>query len=200
MKQMLKRSFLRIIVFTLFLSPIALTACNGPAREAVLKDIRDNPGTGAFIKDVPFFPQNESMCGPAAIASVTGFYGDNVTLSEAAKGVYLAKLKGALPVDLLIYAREQGFNAEYYQGGFKDLKAKISEGRPLILFLNLGFESYPVGHYITAVGYDDGLKTVIAHSGMNREEVFTYARLADAWEKTGYATLFVTPGVGKAMP
>ena len=194
---MLKRISLRIFVFILFLSPIALTACGGPAREAVLKDIHDNPGVGAFIKDVPFYPQNESMCGPAAIASVTGFYGDKVTLSEAAKGVYVAGLKGTLPVDLLIYAKEKGFDAEYYQGGFKDLKARISGGRPLILFLNLGFASYPVGHYITAVGFDDGLKAVIAHSGMNREEVFTYESLADAWEKTGYATLLVTPGAGK---
>ncbi|MBI5888938.1 MAG: C39 family peptidase [Deltaproteobacteria bacterium] len=194
---MAKRISLRIFIFILFSSPFALTACGGPAREAVLKDIRDNPGAGAFIKDVPFYPQNDSMCGPAAIASVAGFYGDKVTLGEAARGVYLAKLKGTLPVDLLIYAKEKGFNAEYYQGGFKDLKARISEGRPLILFLNLGFESYPVGHYITAVGFDDGLKAVIAHSGMNREEVFTYERLAIMWEKTGYAALLVTPGAEK---
>lgn len=194
---MVNRASLRIFIFILFLSPFALTACGGPAREAVLKDIRDNPGAGAFIKDVPFYPQNDSMCGPAAIASVTGFYGDKATLGEAARGVYLAKLKGTLPVDLLIYAKEKGFNARYYQGGFEDLKARISEGRPLILFLNLGFESYPVGHYITAVGFDDGLKAVIAHSGMNKEEVFTYERLAIMWEKTGYATLLVTPGAEK---
>lgn len=196
---MVNRASLRIFIFIFFLSPFALTACGGPAREAVLKDIRDNPGAGALIKDVPFYPQNDSMCGPAAIASVTGFYGDKVTLGEAATGVYLAKLKGTLPVDLLIYAKEKGFNARYYQGGFEDLKARISEGRPLILFLNLGFESYPVGHYITAVGFDDGLKAVIAHSGMNREEVFTYERLVIMWEKTGYATLLVTPGAEKTV-
>lgn len=197
---MIQRICVRIFNFIIFLSLIALTACGSPTREAVLKDIMENPGAGVFIKDVPFYPQNESMCGPAAIASVAGFYGDKVTLGEAARGVYLAKLKGTLPVDLLIYAKEKGFNAQYYQGGFKDLMARISEGRPLILFLNLGFDSYPIGHYITAVGFDDRLKAVIAHSGMNREEIFTYERLAIMWEKTGYATLLVTPGVEKTGP
>lgn len=176
----------------IFICLIAVS-CSGPSREAVLKDINANPGSGAYILGVPFFPQDEYMCGPAALASVIGYWGKGEGMEKVAKEVYEEKLKGTLPLDLFLYAKDKGFDAVYYKGSLADLKEKIEAGFPLILFLNLGYESYPVGHYIVAVGYSERSKAVMAHSGMNKEEVFTYDRLLNAWEKTGFSTLLVRP-------
>lgn len=176
----------------IFICLIAVS-CSGPSREAVLKDINANPRSGSYIKGVPFFPQDEYMCGPAALASVIGYWGRGEGMEKVAKEVYEEKLKGTLPLDLFLYAKEKGFDAVYYKGSLADLKEKLDGGFPLILFLNLGYEMYPVGHYIVAVGYSDGSKAVMAHSGMNKEEVFTYDRLLNAWGKTGFSTLLVTP-------
>ncbi|MBI5344154.1 MAG: hypothetical protein HZB83_02270 [Deltaproteobacteria bacterium] len=96
-------------------------------------------------------------------------------------------------MDLLIYAKDKGFDAAYYDGSMNDLREKLRERRPLILFLNMGFESYPIGHYIVVVGYNDRMEAVIAHSGLNREEVWRYPDLLRRWEKTGYGTLLITP-------
>lgn len=163
------------------------------SRDAVLAGLSAHPGEGRYIRDVPFFPQDQYMCGPAALAGVIGFWGGSAGMDDVARGVYEEKLKGTLPMDLLIYAREKGFDASYYRGSFDDLREKISSGTPLILFLNLGYDAYPVGHYIVVVGYDDRAGVVLAHSAMNREEVFTYKRLKGYWEKTGFSTLIVRP-------
>lgn len=170
-----------------------LAGCGAVSRDAVVADLAAHPAQGRYIRGVPFFPQDRYMCGPAALAGVIGYWGGSAGMDDVARGVYEEKLKGTLPMDLLIYAREKGLDASYYRGSFDDLREKISSGAPLILFLNLGYDDYPVGHYIVAVGYDDRAGVVLAHSAMNREEVFTYDRLKGYWEKTGFSTLLVSP-------
>jgi predicted double-glycine peptidase len=151
------------------------------------------PGTGPFIQGVPFFAQDEYMCGPAALASVIGFHGRSEGMEAVAKEVYSAKLKGALPMDLLLYAKSKGFEAKYYKGSIEGLKESLERGEPLILFLNLGYDFYPAGHYVVAVGMDEAAGVVFAHSGMNREEAFTLRELEKSWSKTGWSTLLVRP-------
>lgn len=170
-----------------------LLGCGRINHDGVIRDIGINPGSGFYLSGVPFFPQNEYMCGPAALASVVGYWGKDAEMKDVAKEVYQEKLKGTLPLDLLIYAKEKGFEAAYYKGSLSDLREKISSGTPLILFLNLGYDFYPVGHYIVVVGYNDRMEAVVAHSGMNREEVFTYRELLGSWEKTNFSTLLVRP-------
>lgn len=184
----------RLFAFTAFFAvTIALLSCSGPGRNAVIKSISAKNSAGRYIENVPFFAQTERMCGPAALASVIGFYGAGTKMEDVAKEVYLEKLKGTLPIDLVIYAKKKGFEAVYYSGGLDDLKEKLRAGKPLILFLNLGFESYPIGHYVTAVGFDDALEAVLAHSGAVKEDVFSYRELLAAWQKTNFASLLITP-------
>ncbi|HLC18200.1 MAG TPA: C39 family peptidase [Thermodesulfobacteriota bacterium] len=188
---MSKKLITRCLVLSLLL--IASTGCSLRTGGAVLEEIRANPGAGHFIEGVPFFPQDEQMCGPAALASVMGYYGAGSGMEAVAARVYEERLKGTLPVDLLIYAKEKGFRAQYYRGSLEDLKERLSEDKPLILFLNLGIPEYPVGHYIVAVGYNDRVKAVVAHSGVHREKVYSYRGLLKHWGKTGFSTLLITP-------
>lgn len=148
------------------------------------------PG-GTIISGVPFFPQNEYRCGPAALASVIGYYGAGAQMDEVAREVYSEKLKGTLPMDLLIFAKSKGFEAKYYKGSIGDVRESLRRGEPLILFLNLGYDFYPVGHYIVAVGMDEG--ALYAHSGTEKEKAFTLRELDKAWSRTGYSTLLVRP-------
>lgn len=178
---------------TLLAVCLLAVSCSGPGRDTLLNDIRSDPSAGSYIKGVPFFPQDEYMCGPAALASVMGYWGEKTGMKDVAREVYEEKLKGTLPLDLFLYAKEKGFDAVYYKGSLADLREKIDAGVPLILFLNLGYESYPVGHYIVAVGYSDRSRAVMAHSGTTEEEVLTYDGLLKSWGKTGFSTLLVRP-------
>ncbi|MBI4949133.1 MAG: hypothetical protein HY955_03200, partial [Deltaproteobacteria bacterium] len=118
-------------------------------------------------------------------------------IDEAIIEVYQTKLKGTLPIDMLLFAKDKGMDAAYYKGGFDDLREKIAQKTPLILFLNLGFESYPVGHYIVVVGYSDISGMVIAHSGMDKERAYTYGELEKVWSKTNYSTLLIKSRGGR---
>ena len=169
----------------------ALLGCAGPA------DVVRPPAAGPYIEGVPFFPQDEYMCGPAALASVIGYYGSAAGMEAVAGEVYSEKLKGTLPMDLLLFAKGKGFEAKYYRGSLEGLKESLARKEPLILFLNLGYGFYPVGHYIVAVGMDEGAGVVFAHSGKEKEQAFTMKELEKSWSKTGYSTLLVRP---KARP
>jgi len=149
--------------------------------------------SGLYIEGVPFFPQDEYMCGPAALASVIGYYGAAAGMKDVAAEVYSEKLKGTLPMDLLLYAKAKGFEAKFYKGSMNGLKESLTRREPLILFLNLGYSFYPVGHYIVAVGIDEGAGVVFAHSGTEKEQPFTMKELENSWSKTGYSTLLVRP-------
>lgn len=154
--------------------------------------IYQNPGT-SYIKDVPFFSQKRYYCGPASLASVMNFYGVSVSEEETAKQVYNPKLNGALSMDMLNYARAKGLDAAYYKGSMEDIKKEISLGRPVIMFLDLGYFFYPVRHYIVAVGYDDKIGYLIAYSGAEKDKTFSYREIQAAWEKTGFGTILITP-------
>lgn len=151
------------------------------------------PKPDFYINNVPFFPQERYYCGPASLASVINFYGISVSEEEIAKQVYNPKLNGALSMDMLNYARAKGLDAAYYKGSMEDIKKEISLGRPLIIFLDLGYSFYPVRHYIVAVGYDDKTDYLIAHSGAEKNKIFSYKGIQAAWERTGFGTILIAP-------
>lgn len=182
-----KRSFLILIL------ALSFAGCASPGRDAVISSIKSAPATGAVIEGVPFFAQDRYDCGPAALASIMSFYGEAADIDEIKGRVYNEMLKGTLPLDMLSYAKERGFEARYYKGGLDDLREAVKKGEPLILFLNLGYDFYPVGHYIVATGFSDSVGAVLAHSGMDREKAYGFKELEKAWSKTGYSTLLVRP-------
>jgi len=186
--------FHRFAPFVLIPALLLLSSCFAPQRAVLLEGIRKDPSAGAYIEDVPFYPQKDYMCGPAALASVTAYWATGKPdMEEIASGIYLEKLKGTLPMDMLLYARQKGFDAEFYASSMDDLREKLSAGYPLILFLNLGLKSYPVGHYVVAVGYSDAAEAVLVHSGTEKEMVMSYMQLEREWSLTGYSTLIVKP-------
>lgn len=150
-------------------------------------------GRGIYINNVPFFPQEENYCGPAALASVLNFYGYKATQQDIAKEIFTPRLKGTITVEMAGFARRAGFGAAYYKGGIENIKAEIDKGHPLILYIKTGYLISPSGHYITVVGYDDTKEGVIAYSGRDKDIFISYKKLMKDWGKTGYWTLLILP-------
>ena len=171
---------------------ILLFGC-APDAGVIKDDIYKNPQTYFYIKGVPFFPQQRYHCGPSSLASVMNFYGISVSEEDIAKEIYNPKLIGTLSIDMLQYARAKGFNASYHKGNIEEIKKEISAGRPVILFLDLGYSFYPVRHYIVAIGYDDARGYLIAHSGVEKDKTFSYKEIQTAWERTGFGTILILP-------
>lgn len=144
---------------------------------------------------VPFFPQDRDQCGPASLASVLRFYGTNINPDEISKEIYLPGIKGTLNIDLVFYARSKGLSAEAYHGDMADLKRQVAQGRPLLLFLNLGLKIFPVGHYIVVTGFNDRDNIIFAHSGVERDKPIPYSEFMRAWGKGDFWTLLVRPKI-----
>ncbi|MBI5326684.1 MAG: C39 family peptidase [Deltaproteobacteria bacterium] len=171
---------------------ILLYGC-APHADIVKEGIYKNPQAGFYIKNVPFFSQERYYCGPASLSSVINFYGVAASEEEITKEVYNPKLNGAISIDILKYARAKGFDASYYKGSLPEIKKEISAERPVILFVDFGYGFYPVRHYMVAIGYNDEIGYLIAHSGTEKDKTFSYSEIQNAWEKTGFGTILIVP-------
>src|SRR5215212_7308681 len=57
------------------------------------------------LKTVPFFPQEEYQCGPAALATVLSFSGIPITPEPLVSQVFLPSRKGSLQIEMLAAPR-----------------------------------------------------------------------------------------------
>lgn len=142
---------------------------------------------------VPFFPDDTDQCGPATLASVMTFWGVPTNPQLLKQQVYLPRLKGSLPIDLLLAAQAHGLHAESFRGSLESVKAELEAGYPIVAFLNLGYKFFPQGHYVVITGYDDARQGFYVHSGLDRDEFLPYPRFLRSWEKTGRWTLKILP-------
>ncbi len=145
------------------------------------------------IDGVPFYPQRDYYCGPASLASIINYWGGNVTQDEVGERVFRKGLRGSLSIDLLIYAREKGFDADVIKGDIDSLKHEIAKDHPVLVFLNLGFKLLPRWHYLVVYGYDDRKGEVITHSGITEVKRFRYRDFMKKWSATDYWGLVITP-------
>ena len=151
------------------------------------------PADTVFTPGVPFYPQEELGCGPAAVASLLAYWGRPVSLEEITQEVYLEKLKGSLPVDLMLAAQKRGLAAVSYSGGLDDLRLHLKRNQPVIAFLNPGGRLFPRGHFVVVTGYDETRRVITAHSGTFPNQKFPAKTFLKAWVGTDYWTLLIHP-------
>ena len=130
----------------------ALAGCATPESHRLL-DAAGGLPPRAEVAGVPFFPQEEAYCGPAALATVLSWSGLPVTQDEVAAQVYTPGREGTLRTDVAAAARRHGRLAVPVTR-LADLVAELAAGHPVLVFQNLGLGWFPVWHYAVAVGYD----------------------------------------------
>lgn len=171
---------------------LVLAACARPSPEGIRAAVAAAPAAGTLLA-VPFFPQEEYQCGPAAMASLLAYWGQPADPEAIAEAIYLPRLQGTLSLDLLLYAERRGLTARLLDGGAEALKAALRAGRPVIALLNVGWRLVPTWHYVVVVGYADGPEAFVAHDGRHRERIFPYEDFAWRWQAAGRWGLLVEP-------
>ena len=141
-----------------------------------------------FLK-VPFFPDKTDQCGPATLAGVLTFWGKPVQPAELRQEMYLKKLHGTLPMDLVLTAKTHGLQTEMVRGDLDTLRTELKAGRPVVVMLNNGFSAVPVDHFVIVTGVDDEKKGVLAHSAGKANQFIPFKKFMKVWEKTDYWTL-----------
>ncbi len=140
---------------------------------------------------VPFFPQSEYQCGPAALATALAAAGVKVTPEDLVPEVYLPERKGSLQIEMLAAARRHGLVSYQLAPSFADLLREISAGTPVIVLQNLGlFDGW---HYAVAIGYNYERGGLILRSGTNERQILPFAIHELAWKRSGYWAMVAVP-------
>ncbi|MGF1610231.1 MAG: PA2778 family cysteine peptidase [Kiloniellales bacterium] len=176
--------------YTLLLA-ILLTACAAPQTQEILADF-DNLPARAEVTGVPFYPQEDYYCGPAALATVLTWSGDPVTQHDMVPEVYSPERKGTLRSDLLAAARRHGRLAVPI-GDMKALLSEIAAGHPVLVFQNLALDLFPQWHYAVAYGYDLEQREIVLRSGTHSRWVADLSAFERTWERGDYWALVVLP-------
>ncbi|HEV3011221.1 MAG TPA: PA2778 family cysteine peptidase, partial [Burkholderiales bacterium] len=144
------------------------------------------------LSEVPFFPQREYQCGPAALATVLVSAGVKTSPEDLVPQVYIPERKGSLQVEMLAAARRHGMVSYALAPRFEDMLREIAAGTPVVVLQNLGV--FTAGwHYAVAVGYDYTLGSLVLRSGTLEREVMPFAAHEVVWMRSGYWAMVAVP-------
>jgi hypothetical protein len=143
------------------------------------------------LTQVPFFPQSEYQCGPAALATALASFGVKVTPDDLVSQVYIPERKGSLQIEMLAAARRHGLVSYQLAPRFEDLLRELAAGTPVIVLQNLGFKEG--WHYAVAVGYDYDSGELILRSGVTERAVLPFTMHEFVWMRSGYWAMVAVP-------
>jgi hypothetical protein len=147
----------------------------------------------ASIPGVPFFPQDDFQCGPAALAMVAQHAGVKVLPDELTGQVYVPGRQGSFQVEMLTATRRQALVAYTLQPQLADLLREVASGNPVLVFQNLSLQIYPIWHYAVVIGFDRARNTVVLHSGLTERlemSLFTFER---TWARGEHWSMVALP-------
>jgi tetratricopeptide (TPR) repeat protein len=146
------------------------------------------------IATVPFFPQDEYQCGPAALAMALAWSGQDVQPAELTDKVYTASLQGSLQPAMIAGARRSGRLA-YVISGTAAMIREIAAGHPVIVLQNLGLSWVPLWHYAVGIGYDIPADEIVLHTGRNARERTAMGVFQATWARAErWGLLVLKPG------
>ena len=195
---MQRRCFARHLAGVCFL---ALAACSSLAPITLPQSLPP----GVSLPAVPFFPQQDNWCGPAALASLLVHAGVSVTPEQLAPQVFLPGRQGSLNLELLAASRRQGLMPYVLPGDSNTLLQELAAGHPILVLLDLGLPPLSRWHYAVLTGYDSASREFLLISGEQANGRIEWTVFQRLWARgQNWAMLVVAPGIlpatAQAMP
>jgi tetratricopeptide (TPR) repeat protein len=125
------------------------------------------------------------------------FWGYPISTHDLHQELPKADNGGVLSIDVLLAARQRGFDSELVAGDRTMIRESIENGQPLILMLQI-FDAPGKGrdlfHYVIVDGFDPDQDLVRVHFGDGETRWVPLQKISSAWADTGFATIRVSPG------
>jgi len=169
----------------------SLAACATPPQTRLLLDDPPDLPPVVELTKVPFFPQQQYHCGPAALAGIVNYRGRAATPDEIARLVYVPELQGSLQVEIAAATRHFGLLAVQLDGQLESLLQELAAGNPVFVLQNLALDVYPLWHYEILIGYDLEQRHMILRSGVNHRITRDFALFEKTWQRAGHWALAV---------
>ena len=147
------------------------------------------------IAGVPFFPQVEYQCGPAALATALAHAGVPVKPDDLTDQVYIPARKGSIAVEMAAAPRRYGMVSYLLEPQLADVLREVVAGVPVVVLQNYGRWPFKQWHYAVIVGYDSRSGNLVLRSGETRELTEHIAIFEYTWKDGGrWAMVTVPPG------
>jgi len=148
--------------------------------------------SSAQVSGVPFINQKVGQCGPATLTMAMNWAEKLITVDEVLPQVYTPGMKGSFQMDMITTARRQGLLAIPISG-LNDVLTEVDRGHPVIVFENLALSWLPQWHYAIVFGYDLKNKTLLMHSGPEKNKKSDFREFEKSWRLADYWGLVVLP-------
>lgn len=148
---------------------------------------------GGHHLDVPFFAQQAYHCGPAALAGVLNFNGVTITPDELVNQVYLPERRGSLTLEMQAAPRRFAQLVYPLAPGLDALLREVRAGNPVLVLQNLSFSWWPQWHYALVIGFEDGARELILHSGSTADYHMSTSLFMRTWRRADYWARVIVP-------
>jgi hypothetical protein len=144
------------------------------------------------LADVPFFPQEDYQCGPAALATVLAYSGVDITPEPLVKQVFLPSRQGSLQLEMLATPRRYGRVSYQLSPHYPDMLREVAAGNPVTVLQDVG-PMFTEWHYAVVNGFDYPSGTLYLRSGKTRRQEMPFTAFEREWMKSNYWAMVVTP-------
>lgn len=152
-------------------------------------------GNAVTIPNVPMHRWGIESCGAGSLATVLQHYGDGTSMRTW--DTTLPKTRGGvMTIDMLLAARQKGFDARLVTGDAASVSRELQEQRPVILMLQVvdsPGHHYDFFHYVVADGIDAARGLIRTQWGDRKPRWVTFEKLEKPWAGGGHAAIFIHP-------
>jgi hypothetical protein len=147
----------------------------------------------AKVESVPFVPQDENLCGPAALKMSMASADADVPLDRLKAEVFIPGRQGSLQAEMLAAPRRHGLVSYRLAPRLEDVLLEVAHGTPVIVLQDYGVWPVKVWHYAVVTGYDYPRHEVILNSGLKQDMRMPIAVLEYLWKESDYWAMVALP-------
>ena len=162
---------------------LTLSGCASLRGPDATTDLPASLPEAAQVQGVPFFPQQASLCGPAALATILGYSGVTTTPEALIPQVYTPALKGSLQLDLIGATRHAGRVPYRIEPTLAALFEEVAAGQPVLILQKIGALEGD-WHFAVVVGYERHAGLVTLHSGPAMALQMSLAQFDRSWAES----------------
>jgi len=188
------RSLAGAVFFLLLVPALFLSGCaTAPQSKQLSRDTPSDLPAQVELTHVPFFPQEDYQCGPAALATLLVHQGIQIGPDALVSEVYLPERQGSLQTEMLASARSRELLAYTLAPQLEDVLREVAAGNPVLVFQNLGVNFAPYWHYAVVIGYDLPAREIVLRSGTIERHVNSFSRFERTWRRGGRWAFVTVP-------
>jgi len=187
-------SFMPKTRLLLLLSVFGLAACsiNAGGLGQQFNQFYANP---VLLQQIPFYPQEDYQCGPAALATVLGASGVMIAPEQLVDAVFIPELGGSLQIEMMATARSHQRLVYQIKPQLNALLTQVNAGNPVLVLQNLGLSWMPQWHYAVVTGFNMEQEILFLNSGTIEGYQLKLSTFEKTWKRAeNWGFILLQPG------